>query len=77
MRKELQALHIVAPLLGEELTEEEAPVAAAAIPPYLGDSAEECARGWRASIQSGVAIVRENAAGVFLAELIAKKVRKR
>ena len=35
LRKELQALHIVAPLLGEELTEEEAPVAAAAIPPYL------------------------------------------
>jgi len=35
LRKELQALHIVAPLLGEELTEEEAPVAASAIPPYL------------------------------------------
>lgn len=36
VRKELQALHIVAPLLGEELTEGEAPVvAAAAVPPYL------------------------------------------
>jgi hypothetical protein len=35
LRKEMQALHIVAPLLGEELTEGEAPVAAAAVPPYL------------------------------------------
>jgi hypothetical protein len=35
LRKELQALHIVAPLLGEELTEGEAAVAVAAVPPYL------------------------------------------